>query len=113
MIDTRQIKKVLAAHYGRDKVRVTMSRGHWARVHIDLTPLDYDQANMMRDEARNLLVAAGCDLGRAFTDDDCRYMMDRVHIGFNNARFWRTFVGQIDGKVYGQVDQFTPEWIAA
>ena len=61
-INTREIKKVLSAHYGRGNVRVTMSRGYWARIHIDLTPLDYEQANVMRDEARKLLVAAGCDL---------------------------------------------------
>jgi hypothetical protein len=101
MIDTRQIKKVLTALYGKGTVTARMSRGYFARVHVDATPLDREQAREWEAQARAALIAAKCDLGMAFTDDDCRYTMDRVHIGFNAPRFWRTFRSD-SGALWGQ-----------
>lgn len=114
MQDNRQIKQILSAVYGRENVRVSSRRGSsYTRVYINRTPLDCDEAEAWRAEARKHLVGAGCDLGTAFTDDDCRYTMDKTMIEFNQARFFRTFKAQ-DGSVWGQTDRYnTDSWVAA
>ena len=108
----RAIKRTLEAAFGRGKVRVRGSRGTgygWVSVHIDWTPLDYDAAREMSGKCSALLHAAGIDLGRAYTDDDCRYTMDKCNIGFNPARYYRT-MRHADGSLSVLTDRYNAEW---
>lgn len=100
----RAIKQTLGKLYGRENVTVRGSRGTaygWVHVKINRTPLDAAQAEVWGAEARAALMAAKVDLGRAYTDDDCRFEMDKCHIGFNSARFYRTNRTS-DGAIWGQ-----------
>jgi hypothetical protein len=91
----RAIKKVLSAKYGRDAVTVRGSRGTgygYVHVNIDATPLDWRQRSDMVAECKELLRAAGLDLGRSYTDDTCQHTTDRCSIDFNHTRYRQTVV---------------------
>jgi len=108
----RAIKRTLEAAFGRGKVRVRGSRGTaygWVSVSIDWTPLDQDHAREMSGKCSALLHAAKINLGTAYTDDDCRYTMDKCHIGFNPARYYRTSRNS-DGSLSVLTDRYNAEW---
>jgi hypothetical protein len=81
----RAIKKTLELAFGRGKVRVRGSRGGYVNVHINITPLDWQQEQDLQSQCKAALRAAGVDLGRAYTDDTCESTTDRCSISFNSA----------------------------
>ena len=92
-IRNRQIKRTLESAFGKGNVRVRGARGTaygYVDVDVNWTPLDADQSGVMRAHCKALLRAAGVDLGRTYSDDTCEREVDMCHIGFNQARYWRT-----------------------
>jgi hypothetical protein len=84
----RAIKKTLEQAFGRGKVRVRGSRGTgygYVNVYINQEPRDWQQARELDSLCRQLLRAAGVDLGRAYIDDTCQYETDECHISFERA----------------------------
>ena len=89
----RAMKRTLESAFGKGKIRVRGARGTaygYVDVDIDWTPLDSEQAEIMRAHCKALLRAAGIDLGHAYTDDSCQWETDQTHIGFNPCRYFRT-----------------------
>ncbi|MDE2103948.1 MAG: hypothetical protein KGL39_42320 [Patescibacteria group bacterium] len=108
----RMIKKTLELAFGRGKVRVRGSRGTsygYVTVNIDWTPLDHDKAREMRGLCKQLLRAAGIDLGHAYADDTCQWETDRCTIEFNRARYHRT-MRHSDGSMSVMADRWKAEW---
>ncbi|MGD9613816.1 MAG: hypothetical protein AB7H90_01315 [Alphaproteobacteria bacterium] len=84
----RAIKKTLEQAFGRGNVRVRGSRGTgygYVSVYINHEPRDWQQARELDRLCKQLLRAAGVDLGRAYTDDTCQYTTDMCHISFERA----------------------------
>lgn len=109
----RAIKKTLEAAFGRGKVSVRGSRGTaygWVSVDIDWTPLDSDQSQRMHAECKALLAAAKIDLGSTYTDDDCRYTMDKCHLGFNQPRYYRTMKHSDGTMSVLTISDYNAEW---
>jgi hypothetical protein len=108
----RAIKTTLEAAFGKGKVSVRGSRGSaagWVTIDIDWTPLDQDQSRRMHAEVKSLLAAAKINLGTCYTDDDCRYEMDKCHLNFNRSRYYSTMRAS-DGTLLGRQDAWESEW---
>ena len=111
----RAIKRTLESAFGCGKVRVRGARGTaygYVDVDIDWTPLDVDQSRAMQGLCKQLLHAAGIDLGRTYTDDTCQYESDMCHIGFNQCRYFRT-MRLSDGSLAVLADRYDAEWQSA
>ena len=111
----KAIKTTLEAAFGRGKVSVRGSRGTaagWVSVDIDWTPLDNDQSDRMRSEVYALMAAAKINLGSTYTDDDCRYEMNKCRLSFNRPRYFRT-MRAADGTLLARDDAWNAEWKAA